>query len=252
MTAYYDQSAYDARFEWGLAGVERLGQQATILIVVDTLSSTTVIALAVERGAAVLPYRWRDESAVAYARERGAQLAVHRDAVTAAQPYSLSPPTWLAVPAGARVVLPSPNGANLAFAARDGGATVLAGCLRNARAVADAARALGGPLLVIAAGERWDDADERSLRPAYEDLVGAGAILSALADAGLTPSPEAQAAAAAFSAARADLSARLAACSSGRQLIERGYAGDVALAAELDVSDAVPVLRGDTFTRWTT
>ena len=252
MPAYYDQSAYTARFEWGLAGVQRLGADADVLVIVDVLSSTTVMNLAAERGALLLPYRWQDASAVDYAREQGAQLAAHRAEVSAERPYSLSPPTWLNVPAGARVVLPSPNGANLAFAARDAGAVVLAGCLRNASAVARAAQHLststGQRILVIAAGERWDDADERSLRPALEDLLGAGAILAALSPA--SRSPEAHAAVAAFEAVRNDLAATLDGCSSGRQLYERGYGQDVTVSAEFDVSTAVPILRERAFERW--
>jgi 2-phosphosulfolactate phosphatase len=248
MPAYYAQSDWPVRFEWGLAGVQRLGPDADVLIIVDVLSSTTVMSLAAERNALVLPYRWQDASAVAYAREHDAQLAAHRADVSAERPYSLSPPTWLRVPAGARVVLPSPNGANLAFAARDAGAVVLAGCLRNAQAVASAAGQLGQRILVIAAGERWDDADERSLRPALEDLLGAGAILAALPPA--DRAPEAAAAVAAYEALRDTLPATLDACASGRQLRERGYAQDVAVAAEFNVSTAVPILRERAFVRW--
>jgi phosphosulfolactate phosphohydrolase-like enzyme len=36
-------------------------------------------------------------------------------------------------------------------------------------------------------------------------------------------------------------------CVSGRELIERGYAADVALAVEINSSRAVPVLRGGAF-----
>jgi 2-phosphosulfolactate phosphatase len=114
--------------------------------------------------------------------------------------------------------------------------------------VARTAQQLGRRILVIAAGERWDAADERSLRPALEDLLGAGAILSALPAA--ARAPEAAAAVATFDALRDNLPATLNACSSGRQLRERGYAQDVAISADLNVSTAVPILRADAFERW--
>jgi hypothetical protein len=39
----------------------------------------------------------------------------------------------------------------------------------------------------------------------------------------------------------------LLACASGRELAERGFARDVELATEFDISDAVPVLRESAF-----
>ena len=92
-----------------------------------------------------------------------------------------------------RLVLPSPNGSAIAAAAP--GVTVAAS-LRNASAVAEwlSERFRGDvePVSVIAAGERWPDG---SLRPALEDLLGAGAVLSALvARTGVSESPEAAAA----------------------------------------------------------
>lgn len=86
------------------------------------------------------------------------------------------------------------------------------------------------------AGERWPDG---SLRPAYEDFVGAGAIVDRLhgLDPGVSLTPEAGAAAWAFRALRP-----LAACPSGAELVDRGFAEDVRIAEEVDASSVVPAL----------
>ena len=113
----------------------------------------------------------------------------------------------------------------------------MAGCLRNARAVAVRAQALGQQIGVIAAGERWKK--DGLLRPAIEDLIGAGAIIAELAG---RRSPEAETAVAAFQNAESDLLDVLSRCGSGKELIGRGFAEDVRLASELNVSDAAPLL----------
>jgi hypothetical protein len=86
-----------------------------------------------------------------------------------------------------------------------------------------------------------------NLCPAMEDMVGAGAILAALHPT--TPSPEAEAIAAiaVYAAAAAALHPFIAACSSGRELTDLGYAGDVEAAAQLDASETAPVLRDGAF-----
>lgn len=99
---------------------------------------------------------------------------------------------------------------------------------------------------MIAAGERWPD---DSLRPAAEDLWGAGAILHGLIERrgpdGFTA--EARSVAAAFAAVAGDLSTALRDCTSGRELRDRGFGSDVTIAAEFDASDRVPVLRDGAF-----
>jgi 2-phosphosulfolactate phosphatase len=52
---------------------------------------------------------------------------------------------------------------------------------------------------------------------------------------------------AAFEECAANLGARIAECSSGRELVERGYAADVRIATELNVSEGVPVLKDAAF-----
>ena len=222
--------AFDAELEWGERGVDHLAGRADVLVIVDVLSFSTAVDVAVGRGATVIP-------GDAF-RAVGVERAVHRFHVSQDEPYSLSPPSLLDIPAGTKLALPSPNGSALSHRAADAGFdAVYAGCLRNASAVAAAARRHGGVLGVIAAGERWSDG---SLRPAIEDLVGAGAIVAAAAPDG--PSPEAALGAVSFGTVRSRLLEVLRDCHSGRELIDIGFGGDVDMAAELDVSAAVPVL----------
>jgi 2-phosphosulfolactate phosphatase len=204
-----------------------------VVIVVDVLSFSTCVDLATARGATIFPYRYRDDSAAAYASEVGAELAGRNP-----QGYTLRPASLTAIEDGCRLVLPSPNGSTLSLGA--GRAVTLAGCLRNRTAVAQhAARvAPNGRILVVPAGEKWPDG---SLRPAFEDYCGAGAIIDAL-PASLSRSLEASAAQLTFQQAREDLAAQIRECASGREKHARGQAEDVTLAADLDASHCVPVL----------
>ncbi|MFJ5832555.1 2-phosphosulfolactate phosphatase [Streptomyces sp. NPDC093089] len=229
-------------FGWGPVEARALARTAACVVVVDVLSFTTAVGVAVEAGTAVHPYRWRDATAAAYADRAGAVLAVGRREATPEHPWSLSPAALRAAPAPARLVLPSPNGSTIAAEAEADGATVVAASLRNRTAVARRLTDRGygtadRPLAVVAAGERWPDG---SLRPALEDLLGAGAVLSALAGTG-PMTPEATAAATLWSATK-DPVAALHGCDSGRELYEYGYPQDVAVAAETDSSTTVPVL----------
>ena len=229
----FDQAGFDVRCEWGWTGLARLAPRSDVVVIVDILSFSTCVDVAVRNGAAVYPYRWRDATAVEFAQSIGAELA---DAPReTGDGYSLSPVSLRSIPAGTRLVLPSPNGGALSLQA--GRLPVLTGCLRNAGAVARAAERLGGRIAVIPAGEVWD---EGSLRPAVEDLIGAGAIIEHLAG---SLSPEAEAAAAAFARLRRNLVESIKDSGSGRELIERGREIDVELSAALDVSDAAPILR---------
>jgi 2-phosphosulfolactate phosphatase len=242
----HSQSAYARRLDWGLDGARALVADARpgdLAVVVDVLSFTTTLTIAVEQGIVVHPYPWRAGDAVSYAAARGATLATGRREGLASGAVSLSPASFLGATGIGRVVLPSPNGSAIAFALADAGVDVVGASLRNAGAVAQWLGArTGSRVSVVAAGERWPDG---GLRPAVEDLWGAGAVLSMLGVEGA--SPEACAAAAAFDAVRDRLGEELAACASGRELVDGGFAADVDLAAALDASAVVPVLAGDAF-----
>ncbi|MFF4275221.1 2-phosphosulfolactate phosphatase [Streptomyces sp. NPDC001536] len=247
MSDWFLQQAYGVRFEWGPSGARRLGREAACLVVVDVLSFTTSVSVAVEAGTEVFPYAWRDETAAAFAREKAAAPAVGRRAATAESPWSLSPAALRKAPFTPRLVLPSPNGSAIAAAAD--GATVVAGSLRNASAVGRwlARHGYGTrerPVAVIGAGERWPDG---SLRPALEDLLGAGAVITALAAQGADAlSPEAAAARSCFTGTP-DVAAAVTACSSGLELSRGGFSDDVTIAVELDATTIVPVLTDGAF-----
>lgn len=235
------QSAYRVRVDWGPTGAAAIAEGADVAVVVDVLSFTTTLSVAVERGITVLPFRWKDERAAAYAEEQRAVLARGR---SEREGVSLSPLSVRAATGVERLVLPSPNGSTIAFELATRGARVVGACLRNATAVA---RWLpeGATVALVAAGERWPDG---TLRPAVEDLWSVGAVVASLVDRGATDlSPEARLAEQAFRAARPRLAEELRDCASGRELVEMGFAGDVDVAAELDASAAVPVLEGEAF-----
>ncbi|MFT5088246.1 MAG: 2-phosphosulfolactate phosphatase [Candidatus Latescibacterota bacterium] len=228
----FDQAEYEIRCEWGPVGVEQLAPISDAVVIVDVLSFTTCVDIAVGRGATVFPCLWKDERAAKLAKERNAVLAGRRGEGA----FSLSPASLATIPQDMRLVLPSPNGSTLSMAT--GSVPTFAGCLRNAAVVAAAAAELGPRIAVIAAGERWHDGDS-SLRPAIEDWLGAGAIIAQLPG---RLSPEAQLAAEAFKYALPEMAERIAGASSGKELVERGFGEDVALASQWNVSNCAPRL----------
>jgi 2-phosphosulfolactate phosphatase len=233
----FSQEAWACRCEWGSAAVEALAP-ADVTIVVDVFSFTTCVDVAVSRGASIFPYAWNDASAADFARAQRAELAGKRRRIR----YSLAPESYLDAPEGLRCVLPSPNGAEITLAAARTPSVVLAGALRNARAAAEAATRLGSTFNVIPAGERWPDG---SLRPALEDLLGAGAILRWLPG---SRSPEAESAVALFEHHQHRLIEVLDRCASGRELAGRGHQNDKMIAGQLDISAGVARFDGIAFT----
>ena len=193
----FDQSTATVRLEWGPVGAAVLAPAASLCVIVDVLSFTTSVGVAVEGGATVHPFRWRDDRATAYAASLGAELAVARRAAGPRQ-VSLSSAGLRVADLPLRLVLPSPNGSAIcaALGEQSSGPQVVAGSLRNTGAVA--------ALLV-------------------EVLTGGGSVAL-------------------------DVTTALHGCASGRELDEGGFGPDVDVAAEVDVSAAVPVLVDGAFT----
>jgi len=258
MTAH-DQHGADVRFDWGRQGLDSLvAGGVRTLVVVDVLRFSTAVDVACGRGASVTPYPADGDGAAEEASHRGATLAHRRPNGGDTSSPSLSPVSLRNLTAADHLLLPSPNGATLACRASGANVVVLAGCLRNATAVAESITAF--PVGVVAAGDRWPDG---SLRFAVEDAWGAGALIRALSppattdptlgllamfgepsqaprtSPGRTLSPEA-----AWTAANlpTDLPTILPKTASGRELVEAGWSLDIEVAAALNVSHTVPRL----------
>ncbi len=236
----HERGGFDIRHGWGVAGIASLGGDVVALVLVDVLRFTTAVEAAAAAGAAVHPAPWPFQARTARPILVEGERVEVADG-TGPRHLSLSPRSLRGLAAGDRIVLPSANGSQCAVAAATYGVPVVASCLRNAAAVAEWVReSCGeGPVGVIACGELRSDG---SLRPAVEDRIGAGAVLSRLPG---VLSPEARAAVTVYHYASCAVEAVLAESPSGRELHERGLAEDVEWAAATDVSVCVPILGVD-------
>jgi 2-phosphosulfolactate phosphatase len=241
VTSPFAQDQYQVRLDWGIEGAAAIADDADVIVVVDVLSFTTSVEIAVALGADVLPCDPADASGLS--ARTGAPIAARRGAGMSLAPASISAAS---LPPGGRVVLPSPNGSRISAALAEHPAIVVAASLRNRAAVAEWVRARQGErgervtVAIIAAGERRPDG---STRFAVEDLLGAGAVVDALAAAGIDHcSPEAAAASAAFTGLRNAIRHVVGASATGRELADAGHGADIDLATEVDISSIVPVL----------
>lgn len=232
------KTTLEIRCDWGADGVAALAPYTDVFIVVDVLFATTAIDQAVSQGASVIPFLYRADTADVFAKGQRAFLARPKEAADPGT-YSDLPSTLVGLAPGVRLAVPAADVAAIVRAASTTGEevepTVLAGCLRNAGAVADTARRMGRRISIICAGERWP---RGGLRPAVEDMLGAGAIAHRLEG---SQSPEAMAARAAFRAAWDNLPRSLAGSATGYSLCRSGYTEDVTEAAALNVSPYTPV-----------
>ncbi len=235
----FNQTPYRVRFEWGAEGVRRLAPLSSVVVIIDVLSFTTCVEIAVSREAMVFPYRYKDESATVFAESVNALLAGKRGNTP-----PLSPSSLLSLQQQSRIVLPSPNGSTCTVIAKESSVFTIAGCLRNAFAVSNFIKSHypDKVISVIACGEQWSNG---TLRPAIEDLIAAGAILSQFDQTFL--SPEATIAVGTFRHAEQDIKKDLVACSSGRELTEKGFPEDVIIASELNASQIVPIFHNGAY-----
>ena len=207
----FDQSRYQVRLDWGLAGLGRLAA-ADVVVVVDVLGLSSAMTARAADGTDVAS----EEAARAGARA-GAAVAVAEAAAAS----------------GSVVVL---------------GCLRNAGAVADAVLAEQQRRGARTSIAVVAVGEGAGPVPDAGPRFAVEDLLGAGAVVDALSRLGVDhTSPEAAAACEAFRGLGGAVRHLLTASGSGQELIDAGRREAVLAAAEVDVDTAVPVLRGGVF-----
>lgn len=95
MKMIYNQSEYDIRLEWGQKGVEALAPISDVVVIIDILSFSTCVDIVTANSASVFPYRWKDETAIEFAKTKNAILADYNRQYSTS--YSLSPTSLLSV-----------------------------------------------------------------------------------------------------------------------------------------------------------
>lgn len=117
---------------------------------------------------------------------------------------------------------------------------VLAGCLRNARAVARAAMQLGNTVLVIPMGDKLA---EEEFKTCSEDFIAAGAIISYMKG---SRSAESNAALDIYNSSKGNIEEMVKLSTSARQMMLHGFLVEVDQACQFNRSKNVPLLEEGT------
>ncbi len=243
----YLTPSHICHLDWGRRGARRAAERGDILIIVDVISFSSLVATALHHGGVISPCTAPDDP-VDLARRIGGEAAVRRLEVPEKGRFSLSPLTYTDIEPGTAIAVYSPNGATCTLYAREA-PYVFVGGLINAEAVAQTVaeiiREKNIPVTVIACGEREKSAnDDGPIRWAVEDYLGAGAILSHIPFA---KSPDARVCEAAYLACGDQIDRLLWDCPSGRELRNIGFGADVEHCARTGIYDCVPALHDGCF-----
>jgi len=224
------------------AGVDLAGATA---VVIDAIRATTTIVAALAAGCRdCLPYRTPDEVRAEAARRppgtvvtAGERLGVRIEGLD----FNNSPSVMTAANVGGRtLLLTTTNGTQAILDAR-AARTVLIAALPNRRAIARRAAAMGRRVVFVSAGTVGT--------VSCEDTLVAGAVIEAiLAEPGDAPwhlEDSAQVALAAWRGAAGRLADLFHQTWGGAFIAQLGLEDDLAVCAQVDTMDVVPVVRGD-------
>ncbi|ETI70798.1 2-phosphosulfolactate phosphatase [Neobacillus vireti] len=244
----FDQSPYVCRVEWGIRGAREAAERGDIIIIVDVLSFSSTVISALSCGAIIYPYPPNLDGSV-YAGKVDAEYILGRAEAARKGKPTLSPVSFNHEHVNKKYVLSSLNGAFCTWIASKVPA-LLIGALLNVDAVASIANQVRSKtkasITVVPCGEQWSELSEyeNNLRPAIEDYLGAGAILSNLEG---KKSPEAKVCIGAFQNSNQNIAELIWECGSGRELRERGFEADVTHCSRLNLNQTVPILHKDHF-----
>ncbi|MEH7303127.1 2-phosphosulfolactate phosphatase [Neobacillus drentensis] len=245
---FFDQSPYECRVEWGRRGAREAADRGDIIIIVDVLSFSSTVITALRYGAIIYPYP-RTLDGKKFAEKIGGEFILGRAEAAQIGAPTLSPVSFCQDHNNKKYVLTSLNGAYCTWISSQVPA-LLIGSLLNAESVAVAANQIQkhtkANITVIPCGEQWEGSREYedTLRPAIEDYLGAGAILSYLEG---KKSPEAEFCMTSFLHSKEKLNNFIWDCGSGRELRGRGYETDVKHCSRLNIYPTVPLLNKDHF-----
>jgi 2-phosphosulfolactate phosphatase len=216
-------------------------REAEVVILVDTLRATTTLTTMVERGMdLILVAGSTDEARKLKERHPefllcGEEKGIRPDGFD----FGNSPAEFAELsPLGEnRAILSTSNGTPLITRYRNANLPLI-GCLRNAAAVAEAAAGPDRPVVVACAG--YSASGEESL----EDSFTARAIVHELIRdrEGFELTAEANSAFDLFAGYGGDARRVLAESRHARDLVDLGFQADIAYAAEMNCSLAVPLL----------
>ena len=224
------------------AGVDLAGATA---VVIDAIRATTTIVAALAAGCRdCLPYRTPEEVRAEAARRppgtvvtAGERLGVRIEGLD----FNNSPAAMTTANVGGRtLLLTTTNGTQAILDAR-AARTVLIAALPNRRAIARRAAAMGHRVVFVSAGTVGT--------VSCEDTLVAGAVIEAIleepGDAPWHLEDSAQVALAAWRGAAGRLAGIFHQTWGGAFIARLGLEDDLAVCAQVDTMDVVPVVRGD-------
>ncbi len=232
-----------AHFDWGVFGVQQAVRRGDIIIVVDVLSFSTSVAIAVKNSAFIFPAK-SDEDAMNLKDQFRTEISVKRNEVPSKGKFSLSPATYYEIEPETKITLLSPNGATCTRQI-DNSRSVFCGALVNCSTVAEAAfnEAVkqNNNITVVACGERLKGSDDiYKIRMAVEDYLGAGAILSKIP---LPKTAESIVCENAYGKLANHVPDLIWKCESGVELRAMNFGNDIHIATNLNSIPVAPIYK---------